>query len=470
MTTTTFPDSFDDTIDDSIDDSIDIDAQPKSQNGLGYFFFIVLTGVLLIRPAELLPSLEGMPLYEIVIILCTLASFPGLIRVLSARCLYSAPAALCVVALLPVVFLSSLQNGLFSARVNSAEFAKLLVYFLLLLALIDSPKRLKSFLFAIAIFVIVMAILPLVQYYGLVDLNLVVTCSEKVGENPRNGDPIIMERLQSIGIFSDPNDFSLVLVASMLICAHFMLEQRQWIRRLFWLLPILMLGHAFQLTHSRGGFLSLLGGILSLVINRIGWRKSIPILAISLPLMFLIFGGRQTNIDLENRGDTGQGRILLWRDSLVVMHRAPMLGIGLNQLADEIGQVAHNSYVHAFAELGLVGGSLFIGAFYIVAGGLRRLRRAQLESTEASDELWRWQPYIIAILAGYAVGLLSLSRFSSLMTYIVLGISIAFVSLRSVQMPHVELPSADLRTARKVCITGVLCCLFFHVVVKVMAR
>jgi O-antigen ligase len=42
----------------------------------------------------------------------------------------------------------------------------------------------------------------------------------------------------------------------------------------------------------------------------------------------------------------------------------PILGVGFGEFTNLHERVAHNSFVHVFAELGLVGGFLFVGVFY----------------------------------------------------------------------------------------------------------
>ena len=50
--------------------------------------------------------------------------------------------------------------------------------------------------------------------------------------------------------------------------------------------------------------------------------------------------------------------------------QSPVFGIGKNRFGEEAGQVAHNSFVHAFTELGPLGGMVFLGAFYLAMRAL----------------------------------------------------------------------------------------------------
>ena len=81
-----------------------------------------------------------------------------------------------------------------------------------------------------------------------------------------------------------------------------------------------------------------------------------------LPIMFILFGGRQTNINMGG-DDTMQERVQLWSEGLDLFREAPVFGIGYREYAEQVGQVAHNSFVHCYAELGFFGGTIFLAAF-----------------------------------------------------------------------------------------------------------
>src|SRR5205807_1762810 len=138
-----------------------------------------------------------------------------------------------------------------------------------------------------------------------------------------------------------------------------------------WLAPIGLFGYALSLTQSRGGFIALLGALLTLVWSRFGWRKAIPLAAILVPVMFMLFDGRMTGLSASE--GTGQERIQLWSEGFNFFREAPIFGIGMDEFTEEVRQPAHNSFVHCYAELGFFGGSLFFGAFFTAFWSLSRL-------------------------------------------------------------------------------------------------
>ena len=89
--------------------------------------------------------------------------------------------------------------------------------------------------------------------------------------------------------------------------------------------------------------------------------------------------------------------------------------------------VAHNSFIHCYTELGMFGGTLFLtrstsrsGRSCVWVARLCRRSRPELE---------RLRPYLMAIVAGYAAGLMSLSCAYTIPTYTVLGLSAVFIGL-----------------------------------------
>src|SRR5206468_3692790 len=144
------------------------------------------------------------------------------------------------------------------------------------------------------------------------------------------------------GIFSDPNDFSLILVTGILVLAHYAIELREVSRRLLLLVSMAVLAYAFALTNSRGGFLSFVAGAVGMLVARWGWRRSVPLAVAFLPLMLVLFAGRQTDINIANENDTAQGRIQIWREGLSLFRQNPVFGIGWQMYEDHVGHVAHN--------------------------------------------------------------------------------------------------------------------------------
>jgi O-antigen ligase len=231
-----------------------------------------------------------------------------------------------------------------------------------------------------------------------------------------------------MGIFNDPNDLSVILIVGMMLCLSRIGQSGA--ARLLWLLALTLMAYGMALTHSRGGFIAMAVAFMAYMTDRIGAWKAILIVT---PLMLgLAFGlGRQMDMDFTDRDDTGQHRIRLWRDGLMQLQRAPVFGIGAGNFVEEAGLVAHNSFVQAYAELGFVGGTLFLAAF---AGTM--ITFFQLRSRPRNNISAPTRRCLLACTVGMFVGMMSLSRNYTLPPYLVLGVASAYLRFAALESPQ----------------------------------
>src|SRR5207248_1855272 len=108
-----------------------------------------------------------------------------------------------------------------------------------------------------------------------------------------------------------------------------------------WIALILVFGYALMLTHSRGGFLALLAGLVAFLQMRFGGAKTLGLGVLCIPLLLVVFAGRMTSISAGE--GTGQSRIQLWSDGLMFFQQAPLFGIGMEAYHNVSFHVAHNS-------------------------------------------------------------------------------------------------------------------------------
>lgn len=372
-----------------------------------------------------MPDLAAVPIYECLILACLLTSLRGVSELLSWRRLVERPIALGVLGMLAAIFLSHASHfDLWSARFDALEFLKVVIYFFLLLANVDSPQRLRSFLFWLLGCIAVTVGLALLQYHAWIDLPA-LTALQQTEIDPATGMVYTFPRLRSTGIFNDPNDLSMIAVAGIAIAAYFLTDREAGWARFAAALALAACGYALLLTRSRGGLLALIAALGMLFQARYGWRKAILAGAVALPVLLLVAGGRQADIGGAMEEGTGQERIKLWSQGLGMLRSAPLFGIGQNRYAEEAGLVAHNSYVHCFGELGLFGGSIFLGLFFYTIRALYRLPVEEL--AEFDPETARLRPYLLAMVSGCAASMLTISRPYVLPTYLALGLAASYL-------------------------------------------
>jgi O-antigen ligase len=437
--------------------------QPGSP--LGYAIFLVLNFILFVRPSEFVPGLKGLEIYQLLIVLCLAFSMPDVLRWFDARRLGSSPTLVCVMGLLIAMILSHLVRLAVGEAVRwGVEFLKILVYFVLFVSLVNTPQRLKQFLWYLTICCFIIATLNVLQYNGVIQVTDLKSTKEE-GWDPELGVKVAILRLQSTGTFADPNEMCVLLVVAIVLSLYWVTDHRSGAFALVWLVPLAVFFYALVLTQSRGGFLALVAALAVFFRARFGWGMTLLLGSLALPALLVLVGGRQAS--LSTATGTAQDRIQMWSDSLMEMRTSPLFGIGYDQLAANGGLVAHNSFIQAFAELGLLGGILFFGAFYLGARGMVQLtldRRTVLD-----PELRRMLPYVTAVLVGYLVGMMSLTLNDRVPTFTVLAMVTVYLAMVRTDPP---LPQTrfDLRLFGRLTVASLIFLAFMYLFIRILMQ
>jgi len=400
---------------------------------LAFAVFIVTNAVLFIRPSEFVTAVEGLELYVLLILPCLALAFPTILAQLSARSLERMPATVCVLGLLGMVMLSHLAHMQVELAVEKGVmFAKVTAYYLLCVGLVTTPARLRTFFWWLPLFCTFIAILTVLHYHKVIVLPTNTQVKEMIFD-PALGKDVPFNRLTGTGIFADPNEFCVLMALCLILGIYWLTDPRSGVLGLLWLLPMGICFYAMTLTYSRGGLLAFLAALIVFFRARFGTLMTILLGGAGLPLLLLVVGGRQATISLGS--STGQTRLEIWADAFESFKSSPLFGIGCDEMAKDGGFVAHNSYLHAFVELGLPGGILFFGAFgyslfQLVKLGTKRVIRDPVES--------RLLTYVTALLAGYMVGMMSLTLTYVIPTYTMLGIATVFLGMTTSEPPLPE--------------------------------
>lgn len=273
---------------------------------MAYFLFLLVTATLFVRPAEIFPAVYAWPIYNYLILACLAVSLPGVLRQLSTVSLVENPITACVIGLWAAVVLSHLAHfDTWSARHAGFEFFKLVVYYLLLVANVHSEQRLKSFLRWVLVLIALIAALALLSAYHIVELPGVDFFAQQQYDKA-TGQMTVIPRLQSTGIFNDPNDFAMILVAGVALALYFAADPAAGLLRPLGLALVGLFGYAIYGTQSRGGLLALLAAVLTLCNARWGWKRTAWIAAVAVPAL----GGLRGPYDQPRRGHGRRHRAL----------------------------------------------------------------------------------------------------------------------------------------------------------------
>jgi putative inorganic carbon (hco3(-)) transporter len=441
--------------------------QGRRRHSLDFALFILLNATLFVRPHELVPGFGEPPIYNVIILACLAVSSSAVLRQLTPDSLSKNPINACALCLLGSVVLSHLSHFRLGEAFNGAiEFIKVLVYYFLLVSLLDSFSRIRSFLLWLCFYVVVVTSLALLHYYQVVTIPALEAYHERQWEmiDEETGEAPVLARLQATGIYGNPNDLSRILVVGVLLSLYFLGDRRLGLLRPLWILPIALFGQGLHLTQSRGGLLSLFAGLGALFHSRYGRTRTLLLGAVIVPLL-LVVGGRQAKLSTSE--GTGQQRIKLWIEGFVLLRGSPLFGIGMDQYAEELRLPAHNSFVHSYVELGLVGGTCFFALFYLPCRSLAAESRDQ--ATGFDPELMRLRPFMLAILIATVVGMLSSSRSYSVPTYLIVGLCAAYLSILSDQR-RVLMPRFDLNLVGRLLFRSGVTVIALYVYARLSAR
>lgn len=394
---------------------------------MDFFLFLLVNATLFIRPAEIVPDLQALPIYNWLIVINLFAAGPGIIDHLTQGSIREKPVTVCVLGVFAGVFLSHfVKLDLWSARFGALEFAKVVAYYLILVVTVNTRTRFAIFLTVAAALILTINGLAVLHYHGVIEIPSLTVLMQN-DYDPLTGERFVIPRMQATGIFGDPNDLSMIIVAGSIMCLAGFFYRGLGLFRFLLLAPTAFLVYSLTLTQSRGGLLAFIAALGVMVYLRFGKLKSVALGVVVVPVVLAGFGGRQSDIGGALTGGTGAARAELWSDGLQEFKRAPVFGIGYKMYHEEVGQVAHNSFVHVLVELGLLGGTPFLGVFVLLAFTCYRLRSHRLEIRDAA--LHHLYPFVFAILVAYIISMMSLSRAYSVPTYFVAGLAASYVTI-----------------------------------------
>ena len=223
-------------------------------------------------------------------------------------------------------------------------------------------------------------------------------------------------RVMNKGLFGDPNDLALTLIAIL----PFTLAMRRrgaLVRNLVlvWL-PVAVILYGIYVTRSRGGVLALACVIGLLVRHRLGNSLSVATTGV---MVFALLGAGFVGSRSMSIDQSASGRIEMWSAGLQNLKQSPVWGVGFSNFDLINDKAAHSAYVQCFGELGMVGYLLWLGLVMLTLDDLRLIHAS---ATEEDADLKRWCRAIQVSLIGFLVGSIFLSRAYDVQLFILLGL------------------------------------------------
>jgi len=253
-------------------------------------------------------------------------------------------------------------------------------------------------------------------------------------------------RITYLGFFNDPNDLGMFLVMNIPFSVYFY-KKGGFLTKLCMVGVLLALGYGIDLTGSRGTMLGA-GSLIAVyyLVNNAGARLFIAT-TIFAPIVGTIIMSLQSNID-----SSADGRLEAWYAGVLMLLHNPIFGVGRGQFLEDHGLVAHNSYIHVAAELGIPGYTLWGGAllatvltsyFFIRARKsqspsiLKKAQNTNKISQECQNELTLNKTLFFSLI-GFMVTGFFISRMFTLLLFIFLGMTVASHARVIKQLPEYE--------------------------------
>jgi hypothetical protein len=166
-------------------------------------------------------------------------------------------------------------------------------------------------------------------------------------------------RVRWRGVLADPNELSLAIGSAFAFCFALVSISRTKIKHLFFLGMLGLAGYCVVQTQSRGGVLVLLAVMGVYFVRRYGMKGIFAGACMGLPLVMM--GGRGG----EEAESSTLERLGALYEGVNMVRESPIFGVGQGHFTDHHFITAHNSYLLAAAELGIPGMFLWSLLVYV---------------------------------------------------------------------------------------------------------
>lgn len=248
-------------------------------------------------------------------------------------------------------------------------------------------------------------------------------------------------RLVVTGGSFDENDVASILAMALPMAIAVLMRVRGTRPKVLSAMAIVAVVGGVVATGSRGGLLALVAGAIVFVLGLNSTKATLAIYFMGLgaglvwftaPPMFKNRVRSLTNLENDYNMTAETGRKAVWRRGRQYIKEYPILGVGAGNFFvaegnynEEVGRTgkwsaAHNAYIQAYAELGLIGGTVFVlmllSAAWIALSFWRR------KSNWGRGPPFH-RPEYLAALAAYSVGAIFLSHAYFTPLFAVLGLT-----------------------------------------------
>jgi putative inorganic carbon (hco3(-)) transporter len=365
-----------------------------------YWVILGYVALLILRPQEYVPALQGVPILFVWLALALLLCAFSPRRVSSAP---QFPYLVAFVILGPLtVGLAGWWGGVPIAFQGLATAGSL---FVLAATAFRSRIELRG------AFIVLVAAGVVMTLHGHLQMR------DGVGWT---GLPLINQRITYAGIFNDPNDLGQLLVIGMAasIC---LFNTANRLGKLVIAAAFASLAYGIVLTDSRGALLAALVVVLCAFAHRYGRIVATTAITLAVPALLVTTRLAALTPKEESAGD----RIDAWYAGIQMWLSNPLWGVGMGGFTDHHHLTAHNMVMLPMAETGLLGFVPWLG--FVMLTGLMALhlwfQDREGRPGAALDELENEASRSVALIAlAFAVTGFFLSRSYSPLLFLIGGL------------------------------------------------
>jgi len=388
---------------------------------VAFALVMLYVGLLFFRPMEWMPGLIGLDILDYVAALTLLATMAELSR--AQWSLKRTPQNWLVLLFFIATLMSHVRHTYLAAFIETVTtFGKIILLYYLISINVNTIRRLKYLITMIAAGCLFMSIHGILQWH----------MGAGFGGQPPMYLPYYNEtRVLAFGFFNDPNDLALILVVILPFIINTVHRPGVFPpKRVLSVLFAITIIYCIFRTNSRGGWIAL-GAMLAAYFCVIFAKKKVGIIVGTIAVILLLVVAPSRMQTTSAREGSAHGRIRAWIDGNTMLKASPLFGAGKGRFTEtsEGSKVAHNSFVHCYAELGLFGYFIWLALFTASLKDAWYISKIKSDDPE-QQELSRLARVSIPALLGYMAAAFFLSRTYIPPLYILFAL---FAAIRGIQ-------------------------------------
>jgi len=416
---------------------------------MSFLFLLIYIFLTIIRPQDWVPGIRGVHAIQIVSACTIFFLVFEAAGSRKGRFLARVPQNGLMIGLYFSVLMSHVAHTYFAGLTYSFwDFLIPFILFFLLQNGINTERKFKTALWFMVLLIV--TLVPQCVYqahhgYGWAGQQITYQAYEDI------------YRVNWIGIFNDPNDLALLFVIALGFLLPFVFGKVKFITRVFNLGLIAALIYGIFLTNSRGGYLALLVTVYFFFVRKSGKLVLGSIVGGIMALALLALGPTRMG-EVSTTEASASSRLDLWYGGLQLFKHNPIFGFGYGRFMEDLPQTAHNSYLLAASEIGIMGMFCWVGLIYISFKGLNKILNVY-------PEVKNYTLGLQSSLVGFSAAAFFLSRTFVILPYILFAFSGALAAITKDKYENVTFRFTR-QDARDILGACFLCLLVIYLIVK----